>query len=89
MKFKASANSRDLKHWSRLHEFGQRDAGAIWLRGLLKDLNYYANIAIKIFQYNSGCVALANNFVDHPRTKHIDIKLHFLREKVASAVFAL
>lgn len=32
---------------------------------------------------------LAKNPVYHSSTKHIDIKFHFLREKVASAVIAL
>uniref|UniRef100_A0AAV1TIP8 Polyprotein n=1 Tax=Peronospora matthiolae TaxID=2874970 RepID=A0AAV1TIP8_9STRA len=62
---------------------------AIWLRGLLKDLNYCAKNATTIFQDNQGCIALAKNPVYHSRTKHIDIKFHFLREKVASAVIAL
>ena len=62
---------------------------AIWLRGLLTDLNYCAKIATTIFQDNQGCIALAKDPVYHSRTKHIDIKFHFLREKVASAVIEL
>ena len=62
---------------------------AIWVRCLLKDLKYCAEIATTIVQENQGCIALAKNTVYHPRTKHIDIKFHFLREKVASAVIAL
>ena len=62
---------------------------AIWLRGLLKNLNRCAKTATKIFQDNQGCIALAKNPVYHSRTKHIDIKFHFLHEKVASAVIAL
>ena len=62
---------------------------AIWLRCLLKDLQYCAEVATTIFQENQGCIALAKNPVYHSRTKHIDIKFHFLREKVASEVIAL
>lgn len=40
-------------------------------------------------QVNQGCVALAKNPVYHVRTKHIDIKFHFLREKVLNEVIAL
>uniref|UniRef100_A0AAV1U3P8 Copia protein n=1 Tax=Peronospora matthiolae TaxID=2874970 RepID=A0AAV1U3P8_9STRA len=62
---------------------------AIWIRGLLKDLNYCAKNATTIFQDNQGCIVLAKNPVYHSRSKHTDIKFHFLREKVASAVIAL
>uniref|UniRef100_A0AAV1UTQ2 Polyprotein n=1 Tax=Peronospora matthiolae TaxID=2874970 RepID=A0AAV1UTQ2_9STRA len=62
---------------------------AIWLQSLLKDLVYGTKAATTIFQDNQGCIALAKNPVYHSRTKHIDIKFHFLREKVASAVITL
>ena len=62
---------------------------AVWLRNLIKDLEYKTDTATTIFQDNQGCIALAKNPVYHSRTKHIDIKFHFLREKVASEVIAL
>ena len=62
---------------------------AIWLRCLLRDLQYCAEVATTIFQDNQECIALAKNPVYHSRTKHIDIKFHFLREKIASEVIAL
>ena len=31
---------------------------------------------------NQGAIALGKNPVHHSRTKHIDIKYHFIREKV-------
>ena len=62
---------------------------AIWLRLLLKDLERTDQVATKIFQDNQGCIALAKNPVYHARTKHIDIKFHFLREKVIHEVIAL
>ena len=57
---------------------------AIWLRRLLKDVNYDTNGAIKIYQDNQGTIALAKNPTFHNRTKHIDIKYHFSREQVKS-----
>ena len=62
---------------------------AIWLRLLLKDLERTDQVDTKIFQDNQGCIALAKNPVYHARTKHIDIKFHFLREKVIHEVIAL
>ena len=37
-----------------------------------------------IFEDNQGCIALSANPVFHKRTKHIDIRYHFIRERVAS-----
>jgi hypothetical protein len=39
-----------------------------------------AKIPIIIFEDNNGCIA--NNPTDHKRTKHIDIKYHFIREPI-------
>ena len=61
----------------------------IWLRLLLKDLEYTDQAATIIFQDNQGCIALAKNPVYHARTKHINIKFHFLREKVLDEVITL
>ena len=36
-----------------------------------------------IFEDNQGTIALSNNDVHHRRTKHIDIRYHFIREVVA------
>ena len=62
---------------------------AIWLRLLLDNLNYASGMATTIFQDNQGCIALAKNPIFHARTKHIDIKFHFLREKVEEGVITL
>ncbi len=37
-----------------------------------------------IYQDNQGAIAFAKNPIFHRRTKHIDIKYHFVREKVES-----
>ena len=42
-----------------------------------------------IYEDNQGCIALARNPVFHSRSKHIDIKLHFLREKIEEGVMKL
>ena len=35
-----------------------------------------------IHEDNQGCVALSNNPVFHKRTKHVEIRYHFVREQV-------
>uniref|UniRef100_H3H9M0 Uncharacterized protein n=1 Tax=Phytophthora ramorum TaxID=164328 RepID=H3H9M0_PHYRM len=41
-----------------------------------------ADEAVKIYEDNQGSIALAKNPQFHKRTKHIDIRYHFVREKV-------
>ena len=36
-----------------------------------------------IWDDNQGCIAMTKNPVMHKRTKHIDIRYHFVREAVA------
>lgn len=56
----------------------------VWLRRLLTELSYFKSGPTTIYQDNQGCIALSKNPVFHSRTKHIDIKFHFLREKIKS-----
>ena len=57
---------------------------AIHLRLLLRDLGFEQKEPTVIFEDNQGCIALSDNPVFHKRTKHIDIRYHFIRERVAS-----
>lgn len=38
--------------------------------------------SVKIMEDNQGCIALTKNSGNHGRTKHIDIKYHYIREMV-------
>ena len=58
---------------------------AIWLRRLLEDLGFQQIEATTIHADNQGCIALARNPVAHSRAKHIDIRHHFIRERVANS----
>ena len=42
-----------------------------------------------LMEDNQGCIALAHNPVHHSRSKHIDLRAHFIREKVAEKVVDL
>jgi hypothetical protein len=54
---------------------------AIWLQQLFGELGFPQGTT-NIFQDNRGCIQLANNPVFHKRTKHIDIRYHFIRELI-------
>ncbi|KAH9669164.1 Integrase catalytic domain-containing protein [Citrus sinensis] len=52
---------------------------AIWLKGLLGDLGVIQE-TIAIFYDNQSAIFLAKNQTYHARTKHIDVKYHYVRE---------
>lgn len=54
----------------------------LWIRGILLDLQVVDDTyPITIFEDNEGCIAMAQN-VESKRSKHIDIRHHFIRDHV-------
>lgn len=58
----------------------------IWLHSLCGELGISVTIPSKIWSDNKSALALASNPVFHARTKHVEIDVHFVREKVQSKV---
>ncbi|XP_047268890.1 LRR receptor-like serine/threonine-protein kinase EFR [Capsicum annuum] len=56
---------------------------AIWLQRLLIDIFYRQKDATKIFCDNKATIAMTKNPSFHSRTKHIDIRYHFIRDLTA------
>jgi hypothetical protein len=58
-------------------------AEAAWLRQLLQEL--YSSLATStlVFCDNVSAVYLSTNPVQHQRTKHVEIDLHFVHEQVS------
>ncbi|KAK9048756.1 hypothetical protein SSX86_032277 [Deinandra increscens subsp. villosa] len=54
-----------------------------WLRNLLCELLFPPHKATLVYCDNVSAVYLSTNPVQHQRTKHIEIDIHFVREKVA------
>ena len=55
---------------------------AIYLRALLEDFGLPMKKPIDIGEDNQSCIKMCHNPVMHKRSKHIDTKLHFIRERV-------
>ncbi len=56
----------------------------IWLRALLTELGLPPDGATTIFVDNQSAIKFAENPIFHARSKHIDIRHHFVRERMAS-----
>ena len=58
-----------------------------WIRALLRELQRTqyldSTLVTPIFSDNQGCIALAKDPVAHSRTKHIDVRYHYIRELIA------
>lgn len=58
-------------------------AEASWLRQLLQELHSPLKCSTLIFCDNVSMVYLSINLVQHQRTKHVELDLHFFCERVA------
>ena len=56
----------------------------VFLRSLMSDLGFPPVGPSDLLGDNKGAIALADNPTSHKRTKHIDIRHHFLRDLVAT-----
>lgn len=53
---------------------------SIWLRQLLRDIGFEQTDAVKLLVDNLSAIRLVQNPEMHHRTKHIDVRLFFVRE---------
>nr|GEW57118.1 retrovirus-related Pol polyprotein from transposon TNT 1-94 [Tanacetum cinerariifolium] len=56
-------------------------ASILWMKSQLGDYDIYYKM-VPIFCDNTSAIALSNNLVLHSRTKHIDIRYHFIRDHI-------
>jgi hypothetical protein len=54
----------------------------MWLRRLLKEINFAQHEATPIYLDSKSAIELVKNKVHHERSKHINVKFHFIREQV-------
>jgi hypothetical protein len=54
-------------------------AQLLWMRQTLRDYGYKLS-KIPLLCDNESAICMADNPVEHSRTKHIDIRYHFLRD---------
>nr|GEW29379.1 ribonuclease H-like domain-containing protein [Tanacetum cinerariifolium] len=59
-------------------------AETCWLRNLLRELHTPLSTATLVYFDNVSAVYLSSNPVQHQRTKHIEIDIHFVRDLVST-----
>lgn len=62
---------------------------AIWLRRILETLSHAQKTSTTVFCDNCSTIKLSKNPVMHGRSKHIDVRFHFLRELTRDGIVEL
>ena len=55
---------------------------AVYLRALLRGFNFHQTSATTIWEDNASCIMMSENPANRDRTRHVDTRVHYLRELV-------
>ncbi|GJY37036.1 ribonuclease H-like domain-containing protein [Tanacetum coccineum] len=66
------------------HGVANAIAETSWIRNLLRELHTLIFMTTLVYCDNVSAVYMSANLVQHQRTKHIEIDIHFVRDKVAA-----
>ena len=61
----------------------------LWVKRLLSELGRPVELPMKLFCDNKAAISIANNPVQHDRTKHVEIDRHFIKEKLEGGVICV
>ena len=64
-------------------------AELLWLKSMLVELKLDQGAKMKLWCDNKSAISIANNPVQHDRTKHIEIDRFFIKEKLDSGLLEL
>ncbi|GJU20064.1 ribonuclease H-like domain-containing protein [Tanacetum coccineum] len=79
-----SALKRILRAEAEYRGVANAVAETCWIRNLLRELHTPLSSATIVYCDNVSAVYLSSNPVQHQRTKHIEIDIHFVRDLVAT-----
>jgi hypothetical protein len=69
---------------------GEAVKEAVWIKNFINNLNvgiHFDNVPIEVHVDNESAIKLAKNPEFHQRSKHIDIRHHFLRDHIRNGSF--
>ena len=61
----------------------------LWVRNLLSELNVLRKGPFRVWCDNKSAINIANNHVQHDRTKHVDIDRFFIKERLDDGTLKL
>jgi hypothetical protein len=61
----------------------------LWLCRLLQELGLLKGKSIMLYCDNKAAINIANNPVQHDRTKHVEIDRHFIKDKLDEGIVCM
>jgi hypothetical protein len=61
----------------------------IWLRNILGELKLLRKDGLNLWCDNKSAISIANNPVQHDRTKHVEIDRFFIKEKLDAGIISI
>jgi hypothetical protein len=61
----------------------------MWLRNLLEELNLLQDSPTTLYQDNKSTIMQISKSVIHSRTRHLDVRYHFIKEQVCSNIIKI
>jgi hypothetical protein len=61
----------------------------LWLRGLMEELGLHTQTGSTVYGDNQSAIAVSANGIKGERTKHVDVKYHFVTETVERGAVTL
>ena len=61
----------------------------LWIRRLLTEIGFPPTQKSQLFCDNKAAISIAENPVQHDRTKHVEIDRHFIKEKIEKGIIEL
>ncbi|KAJ0746343.1 putative RNA-directed DNA polymerase [Helianthus annuus] len=58
----------------------------MWIKNVLSELQISCSLPVALFCDSKSAISISQNPIFHERTKHFELDLHFLREKIASGI---
>lgn len=61
----------------------------LWIKRILGELRHNITMPIRIYCDNISAINMAENPIQHDKSKHVEIDRHFIREKIENNIIRL
>lgn len=61
----------------------------LWLKRILEELKVRMDMPMKLYCDNKAAISIAQNPVQHDRTKHVEVDRHLIKEKIDSGAICM